>query len=237
MKILLLITVAAAFCAAQTKTPSTINLDVYKNKSKYAVAETTLTVKAHTFRLLNIKPLAKSDTACISAVVIDKRKLLFYDVNGTNSSNGLMVPQNQPLSNAVIVLKGSPNEGKALIFFTNGKLVTLPGDKLIVDNAGSTVYCVWANDSTYRLTVFDCQRMRVVVPTTVIARPEQWYTNGMDYIFKESGTNNYYSVSPIARSVSKMEKADNGAEKVSYLPGFESMDKQSCCGPKAWGWK
>lgn len=236
MRSIMFILAATAICLAQSKTASTINLDVYKNKSKYAVAETTLTVKTHSYRLMNIQPLYPSDTSCISAVIIDKRKLVFFDVNGKKSPRGLLVPKEQPISGAVMVFRGSPIESRTMIFFANGKLVTLPGDKVIADPDGNMVYSVWDNDSTCRLTVFDYRRMKIIVPATVIAKPEKWYSTGMDYYFKVSGANTYYTVSALTGSVDKLDQPQAGAEPVSYIHGFESVDPKNCCGSKMWNW-
>jgi len=87
---------------------STIDLNKFKNNKNYAFAEVPLKVGAHTFSLINIKPLAKSDTACVSAIIIDKRKYVLYDIGVEGGTYGLFVCKQQPLKEGIIVLKASP---------------------------------------------------------------------------------------------------------------------------------
>jgi hypothetical protein len=236
MRSMMFVLAVTATCLAQSKTASTINLDIYKNKSKYAIAETTITVKTHSYRLMNIQPLYPCDTTCISSVIIDKRKLVFFDINGKKAPRGLLVPKEQPIPGAMIVFRGSPIESRTLIFFANGKLVTLPGDMVIADPDGNMVYCVWDNDNTYQLTVFDYKRMRSVVPATNIEKPEKWYFSGMDYYFKATGSDTYYVVNTLANAVTKMDKPEAGDTPLKYIRGFESVDPVNCCGAKMWNW-
>jgi hypothetical protein len=236
MRSMMIILTAMAICLAQSKTASTISLDAYKDKSKYALAETTITVKAHSYRLVNIQPLFPCDTSCISMVIIDKRKFVFFDLNGKKAPRGLLLPKEQPIPGAKIVFRGSPIESRTILFFENGKLVTLPGDMVIADPDNNILYCVWDNDNTYKLTVFDYQRMKSIVSAANIEKPEKWYSSGIDCYFKVSGADTYYTISTLVGTINKMNKPDAGDKQLSYIRGFRSVDPADCCGSKMWNW-
>jgi hypothetical protein len=223
--LLLLLTIGASLCAAQK---TTIDLAAYKNKG-YAMAQTAYTIGAHVFTLVNIKPLHKTDTACISAIVIDKRKYVLFDVGIEGAATGLIVPRRQPIPDGLVVLKASPVEGKTFVFLSNGKLVTLPGALALADTAGKNIYCVWDNETHYRLTVFDYKNVRVIVPATDIARPRQWYSTGLSFCFSVEKEKGYYIVDMITKSISKTESVDAPLTPVSYLVDFGKFDNTKCC--------
>jgi hypothetical protein len=213
---------------------STIDLTRFKNNKNYAVAEVPLKVGTHTFTLINIKPLVKSDTACISAIVIDKRKYVLFDIGvAEGAACGLFVCKQQPLKEGIIVLKASPSDGKTFIFLSNGKLVSLPGASCFVDTMGKNIYCVWENDTQYRLTVFDYKNMRIVIPTTLISRPMAWYNNGMSFCFTAPDEKGYSTVDMFSKSIVKGGEAEGTLAPVSYLMDFGKLDASKCCGAQA----
>jgi hypothetical protein len=212
---------------------STIDLNKFKNNKNYTFAEVPLKVGAHTFTLINIKPLAKSDTACVSAIVIDKRKYVLYDIGPAGAAYGLFVCKQQPLKDGLIVLKASPNDGKTFIFLSNGKLVSLPGASTFVDTVGKNVYCVWENDKQYRLTVFDYKNMRIAIPTTLVSQPVAWYNNGISYCFASPDEKGYFSVDMFTKSIAKSGEAEGALAPVAYLMDFSKVDASKCCGAQS----
>jgi hypothetical protein len=225
---------ALLFCATLSFAEnSTIDLTVYKNNKNFTMAETSYTVGTRTFTLINIKPHLKNDTACISAIVIDKRKFVLFDIGVEAGAYGLFVPHSQPLKNGLIVLKASPVEGKTFVFLSTGKMVTLPGAQTVIDTAGKYIYCVWDNDKQYRLTVFSYKTMRVVVPTTTIKQPVQWYSSGISYCFTAPEEKGYYSVEMFTKTVNKIDQADGTLTPVPYLMDFSKIVPADCCGAKA----
>jgi hypothetical protein len=221
------------FIAAVFAENATINLDVYKNNKLFTLAQTPLKAGSHVFTLMNIKPLVKSDTTCISAIIIDKRKYVLYDIGAEGAACGLFTLKQQPLREGVIVLKASPTDGKTFIFLSNGKLVSLPGADAFVDTVGKNIYCVWDNDKHFRLTVFDYKNMRVTVPTTDIAQPAAWFSGGMSYYFTVADEKGYYAVDMIAKSVVKSNEAEGALTPVSYLMDFGKVSAAACCGMQA----
>jgi hypothetical protein len=178
--------VAACAWAAVAGEP-TIDLAKYRNAKKYAYAEATHTVGTHTYTLVNIRPKAKGDTSCIAALVIDKRKYVMVDLQADSARTGLTVPKQQPVEGGLVVVKLSPLEAKTFIILATGKVVTLPGDRLIVDPAGKTALAVWDNAGTWQLTALDYRSLNLVLPTTAIPRPVKWFTNGLAYYFTVEG--------------------------------------------------
>jgi hypothetical protein len=212
---------------------STIDLNKFKTSKNYVFAEVPLKVGVHTFTLINIKPLVKSDTACISAIVIDKRKYVLYDIGVEGGTYGLFVCKQQPLKEGIIVLKASPTDGKTFIFLSNGKLVSLPGASCFVDTTGKNIYCVWENDKQYRLTVFDYKNMRIAIPTTLISRPVAWYNNGISYCFTAPDEKGYSNVDMFTKSVTKNNEAEGALTPVAYLMDFGKVNVITCCGAQA----
>jgi hypothetical protein len=212
---------------------STIDLNKFRNNKNYAYAEVPVKVGSHTFTLINIKPLVKSDTACISAIVIDKRKYVLYDIGNSGAAYGLFVCKQQPLREGLIVLKASPTDGKTFIFLSNGKLVSLPGASCFVDTTGKNVYCVWENDRQYRLTVFDYKNMRIAIPTTLIPQPAAWYNTGVSYCFKTAQEKGYSTVDMFTKSITKSDDAEGTPAPVAYLMDFSRVEASKCCGAQA----
>jgi hypothetical protein len=225
MKPILALMICSSLCFSQK---STIDLKAYKAKS-FSIAETAYKIGAHTFTLVNIKPLHKSDTACISAIIIDKRKYVLFDIGIEGAATGLIVPIRQPISDGLVVVKASPDEGKTFVFLSNGKVVTLPGALVVADTTGKHLYCVWENEKQYRLTVFDYKNVRVVIPTVEIVKPVQWYANGISICFNADGEKGYYSVDMFTKSISKTESTDGTPAPVSYLVDFSKTDIGKCC--------
>ena len=227
MKPLLLFIVSySALCFGEK---ATIDLNIYKNSKNFATAETAYKIGAHTFTLMNIKPLHKSDTACISAIVIDKRKYVLFDINVEGAAAGLIVPHAQPVSDGLIVIKASPMEGKTFVFLSNGKVVTLPGALTIADTTGRNIYCVWENEQQYRLTVFDYKNVRVLIPTVEISKPRQWFSSGVSLCFSVEREKGYYSVDMFTKSISKSDSAEATLSPVSYLVDVNKMTGSQCC--------
>ena len=224
-QIIVMIIFLIAACFAQQ---STIDIELYKKSKKHSFSERTYTVGKHTYRVVNIKPLGASDTACISALVLDKRKYVLFDVSVASGPFGIIVPAAQPLRDGLIVLRASPLDSKLFLLLANGKVVTVPGSSVIADTVGKCVYCVWDNDKTFRLTVFDYKNLRLVFNTVAIAEPKQWYTDGFSFGF--SATNGaYYTVDFMQKAVTKGEKPASGLTPVSYVADLEKIDRAKCC--------
>jgi hypothetical protein len=186
-------------------------------------------VGKHTYRVVNIKPLGASDTACISALVLDKRKYVLFDVNVSSGPYGMIVPSNQPVKDGLIILRASPLDGMLfLALAASGKVVTMPGASVIADTVGKCIYCVWDNDKTFRLTVFDYKNLRLVFKTAVIAEPKQWYTDGFSFGFS-AADGAYYTVDFMQKAVTKGEKPASGLSQVSYIADLEKIDRTKCC--------
>jgi hypothetical protein len=222
----------ASLCFAEK---TTIDLDVYKKNRNFSWAETSYTVGKHTFGLVNIKPRLKGDTACISAIILDKRKFVLFDINVEAGAYGLFVPRRQPIADGLIAIKASQVDAKTFLILSNGKLVTLPGSQVVFDTAGKYVYCVWENEDQYRLTVFNVKNMLLAFPTKVIARPQQWYASGVSFYFTSPGEKGYYSVDMFTKNVDKIDKPDEALSPVSPLMDFGKVDPATCCGGKALG--
>jgi hypothetical protein len=231
MKICIL---ALVFCVTLSfAQKTTIDLATYKNNANFSVAETPYTIGTHTFTLVNIQPRVKGDTACISAIVIDKRKFVLFDIGAQAGAYGLFVPPQQPLRQGLIVLKASASEGKTFIFLSTGKLITLPGAQTIVDTTGKLIYCVWENGPKYQLTVFNYKAMRVVVPTMAIKQPVQWYSAGASYCFSVPQEQGYYSVEMLTKDIVQIDQPEDALVPVPYLMDFSKIDTATCCSAKA----
>ena len=223
-----------AFMSMSFAQKSTIDLNRFKNNRNFTFAEVPLKVGAHTFTLINIKPLIKSDTACVSAIVIDKRKYVLFDIGvAEGAACGLFVCKQQPLKDGTIVLKASPTDGKTFIFLSNGKLVSLPGASSFVDTTGKNVYCVWENDRQYRLTVFDYKNMRIAIPTTLVSQPVAWHNTGVSYCFTAPNEKGYYTVDMFTKSITKSDEAEGTLSPVEYLMDFGKVTAAACCGVQA----
>ena len=225
VRIVCLIIFLCAACFAQQ---STIDIELYKKSKKHSFTERSYTVGKHTYRVVNIKPLGASDTACISALVLDKRKYVLFDVGIASCPFGIIVPAAQPLRDGLIVLRASPFDGKLFLILASGKVVTLPGASVIADTVGKCVYCVWDNDKTFRLTVFDYKNLRLVFNTLAIAEPKQWYTDGMSYGFA-AADGNYYTADFMSKAITKGKKPASGLTPVSYVADLEKIDRAKCC--------
>ena len=224
--------VLACFCMCFAQ-QATINIDKYKNSKKYSFAERSIVVGKHTFRLVNIKPLSASDTNCISAVVIDKRKYVLFDVDVTAGPFGLIVPSVQPISGGLIILKASPYDAKTFFLLQSGKVVTLPGASVIVDTTGKCAYCVWDNDKTFRLTVFDYKSLQLVIRTTDIPQPSQWFSTGMAYCFTTTTDKQYYTVDLMTKTITSSARVEATPAPVSYIADLSKIDRAKCCGAEA----
>jgi hypothetical protein len=207
---------------------STIDLDMYKKSKKHSFNERSYVVGKHTYRIVNIKPLGPSDTNCIAAVVLDKRKYVLFDVDVTAGPFGMIVPAVQPIEGGLIILKASPYDSKVFLLLPGGKVVTLPGASVITDTIGKCVYCVWNNDNTFRLTVFDYKNLRLVIQTTEIAQPKQWYLDGMSYGFV-AADGAYYTIDFMLKNITKGEKPASGLATVSYVADLGKIDRTKCC--------
>ena len=226
-KSLCLIVCLVAVCFAQ-QSQSTIDIEQYKKSKKHSFSERTYTVGKHTYRVVNIKPLSASDTACISALVLDKRKYVLFDVGAASGPFGIIVPAVQPLRDGLIVVRASPLDGKLFLILANGKVVTLPGASVVADTVGKCVYCVWDNDKTFRLTVFDYKNLRLAFNTAAIVEPKQWFTDGFSFGF--SGTDGaYYTVDFMQKAITKGEKPASGLTAVSYVADLDKIDRTKCC--------
>lgn len=220
----------ATTCLAQSATHSTIDIDAYRKSKTHTFTERTYTVGKHSYRVVNIRPKAASDTNCISAVVLDKRKYVLFDVEVSSGPFGIIVPAVQPVGGGLIILKASPYDAKLFLILAGGKVITLPGDRVFADTTGSCVYCVWENDQAFRLTVFDYKNLRLVLTTTQIAEPKQWYTDGFTIGFS-SADGSYYTVDFLQKAVLKGEKPASGLTVLSYVADLAKIDRASCCGP------
>jgi|WetSurMetagenome_2_1015567.scaffolds.fasta_scaffold228401_1 hypothetical protein len=229
-KLIVSLVLAVSLCFAQK---STIDLSIYKTNKNFAWAETSYTIGKHTFGLVNIKPRVKGDTSCISAILIDKRKYVLFDIGADAGAYGLFVPHHQPISEGLIALKASPTEAKTFIFLSNGKLITLPGASVIADTIGKYIYCVWENDKQYRLTVFNVKNMILVLPTKNIPQPGQWFSAGVSYYFSTPQEKGYYSVDLFTKSIVKTEQPEGTLSPASYVMDIGKIDPASCCGAKA----
>jgi len=237
--IAIIVCCAVALCFAQQ---STIDIGLYKKSKAYSFSEKSYTVGKHVYQVINIKPLAKpgvasqdassgaSDTACISAIVIDKRKYVLFDIDVPSGPLGMIVPAAQPIPGGLIVLKASPYEGKTFLLLPDGKVVALPGSSVIVDTVGRCVYCVWDNDRNFKLTVFDYKGLRLIINTTEISEPKQWYSAGMGYCFSGKDLKTFYTVDFMTKSITKGEKPDGELKPVSYFGGLDKLDRSTCCG-------
>jgi hypothetical protein len=229
-RIALLLVFAVSLCFAQK---TTIDLAAYKTNKNFTWAETSYAIGKHTFGLVNIKPRVKGDTACISAILIDKRKYVLFDIGTEAGAYGLFVPRYLPISEGLVVLKASPTEAKTFIFLSNGKLITLPGAQVIADTVGKYIYCVWENDKQYRLTVFNVKNMILVMPTKIISQPDKWYASGVSYYFSSPQEKGYYSIDLFTKSVVKTEQPEGTLSPASYLMDFSKIEPPSCCSGKA----
>jgi hypothetical protein len=229
---------AVVACFAQH---STIDIDVYKKSSKYSFAEKSYSIGKHTFRIVNIKPRSAAagasfgapDTACISAIILDKRKYVLFDVDVPSPSAplGMIVPAAQPIPGSLVILKASPYEGKTFLLLSDGKVVTLPGASVIIDTVGKCVYCIWDNDKNFKLTVFDYKGLRLIINTTEIVEPKQWYNTGMGYSFVGTDSKTWYTVDFMTKTVTKGDLRPEGELKpVSYFGNIDKLDRAKCCG-------
>ncbi|HUI91515.1 MAG TPA: hypothetical protein VLX68_04620 [Chitinivibrionales bacterium] len=227
VSMLIMVILFVVACLAQ-QSQSTIDIEQYKKSKKYSFTEHAYTAGKHTYRIVNIKPLGPSDTACISAIILDKRKFVLFDVNAAAGPYGMIVPANQPIRDGFIVLKASSYDGKLFLMLPSGKLVTVPGASVIADTVGKCVYCVWDNDKTFRLTVFDYKNLRLVFNTVAIAEPKQWFTDGFSYGF--SATDGaYYTIDFMQKTVTKGEKPASGLTAISYVADLDKIDRTKCC--------
>ena len=237
---------AVTLCFAQQ---STIDIDLYKKSKKHSYSEKSYTIGKHAFRVVNIKPLSSSrvvsrgassgasDTACISAIILDKRKYVLFDVDVPSGSAsgplGMIVPASQPIAGGLVVLKASPYEGKTFLLLPDGKVVALPGASVIIDTVGKCAYCIWDNDRNFKLTVFDYKGLRLIINTTEIAEPKQWYGAGMGYCFTTAGSTDsktWYTVDFMTKTITKGEKPEGELKPVSYFGGLDKIDRARCCG-------
>jgi hypothetical protein len=227
-KIVYIVLFAFAMCFAQH---STIDIDQYKKSKSHAYSEKSYTVGKHVFRVVNIRSLTKTDTSCISAIILDKRKYVLFDIGVSAGPLGMVVPAGQPIAGGLVVLKTSPYEGKTFLILPDGKLVTLPGSSVIVDTVGKSVYCVWDNDKNFKLTVFDYKGLRLIINTTEIVEPKQWYSAGMGYCFTGADAKTWYLVDFMTKSITKGDLRPEGELKpVSYFGGLDKLDRAKCCG-------
>jgi len=226
--------IVATVCAwAATAGEATIDLTKYRNAKKYTYSEVTHTVGTHQYTLVNIRPRAKGDTACIAALVIDKRKFVMVDLQADSARTGLTMPKEQPIEGGLVVVKLSPLEAKTFIILATGKVVTLPGDRLIVDPAGKTALAIWDNAGTWQLTALDYRSMNLVLPTTAIPRPVKWYTNGLAYYFTADGEEGYCTLDMFTKTVSRVKEALQGLEEVAYTFDPQGIAPVKCCGADA----
>lgn len=213
-------------CFAQ-QTPS-IDLDFFKKSKKYSYSEKAYTVGNHSYRIVNIKPLYATDTFCISALVIDKRKYMLYDIGENLSICGMTVPQNQPISEGLIILKLSEIEGKVFFALANGKVVTLPGSFVFADTIGKCIYCIWDNNGFFRLTVFDYKNLKLIFNSVVISSPKQWFTDGFNYLFL-SNDGEYFTIDFMSKKIVKSQKPEGNIKKIEYILDSDKMSKIKCC--------
>jgi hypothetical protein len=233
---IILVCFAFGVCFAQK---STIDIDLYKKSKQHSFAEKSYIIGKHTFHVVNIKPLGRSDTACISAIILDKRKYVLFDVDVPSASAplGMVVPAVQPIKGGLVILKASPYDGKTFLLLSDGKVVTLPGASIVIDTVGKCVYCVWDNDKNFKLTVFDYKGLRLIINTTEIAEPKQWYGSAMGYCFTTAGSadpKTYYTVDLMTKGIIKGDLRPDGELKpVSYFGGLDKLSRATCCGAEA----
>ncbi len=212
--VMLFVSVVSTFAAEKTT-----NLDSYKGNKTFAWAETTFIVAQKEYRLINIRSVnTKADTACISAILFDKRKLVFTDLKDNVAPYGLVVPAEQPVKNGLIILKPSPSDAKTFIIFPSGKMVVLPGASVLVDPVGSLVYCVWDDDGQYRLSVFNYKAMKLLLTAVPIPKPVKWYSSMLDYQFTAEDKA-VYNVDIMGKSVGKAQDAPGEKEPLEYIKG------------------
>jgi hypothetical protein len=227
------ILLACCACLAQKET---IDLEHYKTSKRFTTTERSYLVGAHTYRILNIKPVTPSDTACISAIVFDKRKYVMFDVGvPATGALGLIVPAAQPITGSLLIVKPSPYDGKMFLLQSTGKVISLPGASVIVDTIASTLYCVWDNDKSFWLTVFDYKNLRLIFKTTRIEEPKQWFTDGVSYSFSTTDPAVYYTVDFMTKEIVKGGKPDGALSAIPYFGNIDKFDRASCCGVKAFG--
>lgn len=234
MKVSLACTLCAVSLALAAE-QKTIDLEPYKNAKKYTYAEVSRTIGTHAYTFVNVRPKAKSDTACISALVIDKRKYLMVDLFPDSSRTGIVIPESQPVENGLLAIKVSPLDAKTFIILASGKVVTLPGDYVIVDQAGKTVLVAWDNGGSWLLSVLDYRKMNLLVQPTSIAKPVSWYTNGLAWYFKADGEQGYYTIDLLTKSISKAPSLDGDLDAVPYTFEPSKLTPQGCCGKETLG--
>lgn len=217
LKYLLILLLFAVVSAMASEKPT--NLDEFKKNKNFAWAETTLTVAEKEYRLVNIRNKdVKADTACLSAILFDKRKLVFTDYSSSATPHGLVIPSQQPIKNGLIVLKPSPTDAKALIIFPSGKMVILPGASVLVDDAGSMVYCVWDDEGQHKLSVFNYKALKLLLTAVPIQKPVKWYSSVFDYQFTAEDKASY-TVDIMGRSVRKADENPGDASELKYVGG------------------
>lgn len=217
VKYLLIMLFVAVMSALAAEKPT--NLDEFKKNKNFAWAETTLTVAKKEYRLVNIRNKdEKADTACLSAILFDKRKLVFTDYSSSAAPHGLVIPSQQPIKDGLVILKPSPTDAKALIIFPNGKMVILPGASVLVDAAGSMVYCVWDDKGQHKLSVFNYKALKLLLTAVPIQKPVKWYSSVFDYQFTAEDKASY-TVDIIGRSVRKADEEAGDLTELEYIKG------------------
>lgn len=236
------IAVIALVCActalaqsAKTAQP-TIDLQKYRDVKKYSYVEKAYTIGTHSYTLVNIKPKTASDTTCITAIVIDKRKYVLVDLQAADAPHGLVVPPTQPIDSSLLVVKVSPIDAKTFVILRSGKMATLPGDRLIIDAAGSTILSVWDNQGQCYLTVFDYRKLNLMVAPVAIAKPTQWFTNGLAWYFK-ADDGRYFTLDLFTKTVTAVAQLEKGLEEITYTFDPSTLQPAQCCGAQALGAK
>jgi len=208
----------------------TIDLAAYRNAGKHTYAEKAYTVGSHTYTVVNIRPKAPKDTACISALVIDKRKFVLVDLVSTGGPTGIVVPGNQPIEKCLVAVKLSAIDAKTFLIFESGKVVTMPGDRVLVDEPGKTVLTVWDNGGEFQLTVLDYRAMRLVINPTPISKPASWYTNGLAWYFKPAEGDGHFTLDLFSKSIVAVKEVEGGLDEVKYAFEPSMVDAAKCCG-------
>ena len=211
---------------------STIDLEQYRDNSRYTMAEQRYEVGGRGYQVVNIRPAVVKDTACISALVIDKRKFVLVDLTSSGGSTGMVVPREQPIENCLLAVKLSAIDAKTFLIFANGKVVSIPGDRLLLDEAGKTLLSVWDNSGEFLLTVFDYRAMRLMLSPVPIARPESWYTNGLAWFFK-ADDGGLYTFDMFSKNVSPIAGVEGELQPVRYVFEPSTVDADACCGAAA----
>jgi hypothetical protein len=224
------VTMAVLAFAVAACAQSTIDLDVYKNTKKYTMAQRSYTVGTHTYTVVNITPKVAGDTACISALVIDKRKYVLVDLVSSGKPCGIVVPAKQPIAQCLVAVKLSAIDAKTFLIFASGKVVTLPGDRILVDEPGKTVLSVWDNGGQFQLTVLDYRKMSLIVSPTPIARPAAWFTNGLAWYFKPAEGEGYFTLDLFTKGIASVKEVEGGLEQVAYAFEPSTVDAAACCG-------